>query len=314
MTNQDLTKHTIGWVGAGRMGYHMAERLIKAGCDVTVMDIIPEKIEPLGKMGAKLVTACADVADRDIVFFSVPGPSDLKEAVLGANGVLSRRDKAPGLLVDCSSVSVEASSEVREAAEKRGTDMLVASVSGNHHVIKAGKLTVVSSGPEKAFNLAKPYLDVIAPGGDSYVGEGDLARMVKICHNVLLAVYAQNLAEITVLAEKFGVPRHAFMEFINKSVMGSVFSRYKTPAIVNLDFSVTFTPHLLKKDLDLGLAAGRKLDVPMPVTAATREMVQTMIGYGYVDVDFMALLLLEAKAANLDLKPENVEVSDGLAD
>ena len=92
---------------------------------------------------------------------------------------------------------------------------------------------------------------MIAPAA-SYVGEGELARIVKICHNVFLGVVTQSLAEITVLAQKAGVPRHAFLEFMNQSVMGSMFSRYKTPAFVNLDFKVTFTPQLLRKDLDLG--------------------------------------------------------------
>jgi 3-hydroxyisobutyrate dehydrogenase len=296
------------------MGFRMAERLIKAGCIVTVYNRTRAKAEPLEKMGAKLVDSPSDLADCDIVFFCVPGPDELKEVALGIKGVLSRKDKAPRLLVDCSSVSPEASSEVREVAAGRHVDMLSAPVSGNPKVVASGKLTVVSSGPERAFNTAKPYLDVIGPGGVSYVGEGELARMVKICHNVLLGVYSQSLAEITILAEKFGVPRHAFMEFINKSVMGSVFSRYKTPAIVNLDFTPTFTPHLLRKDLDLGLAAGRRYDVPMPVTAATREMVQTMMGYEITDADFIALLELEAILSNFELKPENVEVSDGLDD
>jgi 3-hydroxyisobutyrate dehydrogenase-like beta-hydroxyacid dehydrogenase len=125
-------------------------------------------------------------------------------------------------------------------------------------------------------------------------------------------VVTQSLAEVIVLAEKNGVPRHAFMDFMNKSVMGSVFSHYKTPAIVNLDMHVTFTPALLRKDMDLGLAAGRALDVPMPVAAATRELVQAMIGNGYGDVDFSALLLQEAKAAGMTLEPENVAVTDGL--
>jgi len=135
---------------------------------------------------------------------------------------------------------------------------------------------------------------------------------VKICHNVFLGIVAQSLAEITVLAEKAGVPRHAFLDFINKSVMGSTFTRYKTPAFVNLDFAPTFTPLLLRKDLDLGLAEARKREVPMPVAAATREVVQTLIGNGYVDCDFAALLELEAKSAQLRLKPENIAVSDGL--
>jgi len=115
-----------------------------------------------------------------------------------------------------------------------------------------------------------------------------------------------------VLAEKAGAPRHAFLDFINKSVLGSTFTRYKTPAFVNLDFTPTFTPVLLRKDLDLGLAAARKHEVPMPVAALVREIVQSLIGTGSVDCDFAALLQHEAKAAQLALRPENVPVTDGL--
>ena len=110
--------------------------------------------------------------------------------------------------------------------------------------------------------------------------------MVKICHNMILGVVTQVLVETMTLAEKGGVPRHAYLDFINKSVMGSVFSRYKTPAFVGLDWTTTFTPVLLRKDLDLGLAAGRKLGVPQPLTALTREIVQSLIGNGYIDCDF----------------------------
>ncbi|HZX93707.1 MAG TPA: NAD-binding protein, partial [Myxococcales bacterium] len=188
---------------------------------------------------------------------------------------------------------------------------LAAPVSGNGKVVKAGRLSLVVSGSRAAFDEALPYLEALGEGV-SYVGEGELARTVKICHNVFLGVIAQSLAEITVLAEKAGVPRHAFLDFINKSVLGSTFTRYKTPAFVNLDFAPTFTPVLLRKDLDLGLAAARSLEVPMPLAAAVREIVQGLIGNGYVDCDFAALLELEAKAAHLPLRPENVPVSDGL--
>ena len=129
---------------------------------------------------------------------------------------------------------------------------------------------------------------------------------------MLLGVVSQSLAEITVLAERAGVPRHAFLDFINKSVMGSTFTRYKTPAIVKLDFTTTFTPVLLRKDLDLGLAAAHELGVPMPLAAATREIVQTLVGAGYADEDFMRLLTLEAHGAGVELTPERVDVSDGL--
>jgi 3-hydroxyisobutyrate dehydrogenase-like beta-hydroxyacid dehydrogenase len=260
-----------------------------------------------------VVDSPADLADRDIVFTMVAGPEDFLKIVTGENGILSRDGTAPSILIDCTSVSEEASAAARRAAAEKGVAYLAAPVSGNAKVVKAGKLSIVASGPRETYDEALPYLEALGVGA-SYVGEGEAARIVKICHNVLLGVVTQSLAEITVLAEKAGVPRHAFLDFINKSVMGSVFTRYKTPALVNLDFSVTFTPALLRKDLDLGLSAARSLDVPMPIAAQTREIVQTMIGSGFADTDFAELLTLQAQASGVKLDPENVDVSDGLED
>jgi 3-hydroxyisobutyrate dehydrogenase-like beta-hydroxyacid dehydrogenase len=129
----------------------------------------------------------------------------------------------------------------------------------------------------------------------------------------MLGVVIQNLCEITVLAQKAGMPRHAFLDFLNKSVMGSMFTRYKTPALVNLDFKVTFTPHLLRKDLDLGLDAGKEFEVPMPLTSLTRDLLQAMIGHGMSDQDFATLVMMQAKASGIELEPENVPVGDGLS-
>ena len=312
MTETNLKDSRIGWIGAGRMGYAMASRLLKHGCNVTVYNRTRSKAEPLVKLGATVVDSPADLAGCDIVFTMVSGPEDLIEVVTGAKGILSRPDCAPKLLVDCSSVSTEASATVRGRAAARGMAMLAAPVSGNAKVVKAGLLSVVASGPEAHFKIAEPYLALLGRGV-SYVGEGELARMVKICHNILLGVVTQSLAEITILAEKGGVPRHAFLDFINKSVMGSLFTKYKSPAFVNLDWTPTFTPYLLRKDLDLGLEAGRQLGVPQPLTALTREIVQGMIGNGYEDLDFGALLEMQAKAAGLALKSENRTVDDGLS-
>jgi 3-hydroxyisobutyrate dehydrogenase len=308
----DLTAHKLGWIGAGRMGYPMAERLAKAGCDVTVYNRTRAKAEPLAKSGIRLVDHPADLADRDVVFTMIATSDDLKQVTLGKDGVLTVAGKAPKILIDCSTVSEEASGEVRAAAAKLGTAMLASPVSGNGKVVKAGRLSVVVSGPKPAYETALPYLERLGQGV-SYVGEGELARMVKICHNVFLGITIQALVEVTVLAEKGGVPRHAFLDFINKSVMGSTFTRYKTPALVNLDFAPTFTPVLLRKDLDLGLAAARKVGTPMAVTALVREMLQSLIGQGYTDQDFATLLIQQARGAGMPLEPENVPLSDGLA-
>ena len=303
--------HTIGWIGAGRMGYAMAKNLLDAGCDVSIYNRTRSKAEPLAEFGAKIVDTPKDLSDRDIVFTMVSGPDDLLNVTFGENGVLTADEKKPKLLVDCSSVSEEASAATRKKANKINVAVLAAPVSGNAKVVKSGKLTIVASGPQQSFEMAEPYLNAIGIGA-TYVGENELARMVKICHNLLLGVVTQNLSEITVLAEKGGVPRHAFLDFINKSVMGSMFTRYKTPAFVNLDMTPTFTPELLRKDLDLGLTAGKNLGVPLPVTQLARDMVQKTIDAGHSGRDFSVLLEEQAKESGLELKPEHVEVGDGL--
>ena len=298
----------LGWIGTGRMGYEMAARLAKGGCDVAVWNRTKAKADPLAKYGARVVNELKDLASRDIVFCMVSTWDDVKEVV----GKLLSGSGKPKMVVECSSISLEGSAELRELLKRKGIEYLAAPVSGNAKVIKAGKLTFVVSGPRAAYEKAKPYLDMMGTGS-SYVGEGELARIAKICHNVMLGVVIQSLTEITILAQKAGMPRHAFLDFLNKSVMGSMFTRYKTPALVNLDFKVTFTPHLLRKDLDLGLDAGRELEVPMPLASVTRDLLQTMIGHGMTEQDFATLILMQAEASGIDLKPENVEVGDGLS-
>ncbi len=306
----NLTDHTLGWIGVGRMGFPMAKRLLDAGCDVSIYNRTRSKAEPLAEAGGKIVDSPKDLADRDIIFTMVSTSDDLVAVTFGENGVFTAEAK-PKLLIDCSSISEIASADLRTRAAEIGIDMLASPVSGNGKVVKAGKLTIVTSGPRAAFEMAEPYLNQVGRGV-TYVGEGELARMVKICHNLLLGVVTQCLAEITVLAEKGGVARHDTLEFINNSVMGSMFSRYKTPAFVNLDLTPTFTPILLRKDLDLGLKAGENLGVDLPVTSATRDMVQRAIDAGFTDVDFSVLLQEQAKASGLDIQPENIDVDSGL--
>ena len=298
----------LGWIGTGRMGYEMAARLAKGGCDIVVWNRTAEKAQPLTSYGAKVANQLRELSSKDIVFCMVSTWDDVKQVM---ENLLSSPDK-PRMVVECSSISLEGSAELREMLNKHDVQYLAAPVSGNAKVIKAGKLTFVVSGPKAAYDLARPYLDMMGTGS-SYVGEGELARIAKICHNVMLGVVIQNLCEITILAQKAGMPRHAFLDFLNKSVMGSMFTRYKTPALVNLDFHVTFTPKLLRKDLDLGLDAGREFEVPMPLTSLTRDLLQQMIGNGMTEQDFSTLLLMQAKASGIELEPENKEVGDGLS-
>ena len=281
----------LGWIGVGRMGLALATRLLEAGHDVGVYNRTREKAEPLAELGATIVDSPADLADRDIVFTMVAGSADVDEVVNGPRGLLSRPDVTPGVIVDSTTISPAAAEEIRAAAQQRGTAMLAAPVSGNPKVAVSGRLTIVASGPREAWLRARPFLELLARSV-TYVGDGERARLVKICHNLMLGVVAQCMAEITVLAEKGGVARADFLEFLNDSVMGSTFTRYKSPAYVNLDFKPTFTPALLLKDFHLGFEAARELGVPMPLAAATEQIVQGMVALSGNEVDFAALLEL----------------------
>ena len=306
---------TVGWIGTGRMGYEMAARLAQGGADVLAWNRTRAKAEPLTKYGAQVAGQLSELAARDVVFCMVAAWKDVKQVM---QELLAGKQQ-PRVVIECSSISLEGSAELRAMLAARGIAYLAAPVSGNAKVIKAGKLSFVCSGPKRSFEEALPLLKMIAPAA-SYVGEGELARICKIAHNVMLGVVIENLIEITLLANKMGVPRHAFLAFMNNGVMGSMFTRYKSPALVNLDWTTTFTPELLRKDLDLGLALGREWDVPMPVTAATREVLQTHFGaatlhkdpQAYLAKDFAALMETMALAAGMTLESEKQNVPTGL--
>jgi 3-hydroxyisobutyrate dehydrogenase len=302
----------VGWIGTGRMGSALAERLLAEGVDLWVYNRTRAKAEPLAELGAKVVDSPAELAGRDIVFTMVAGPQDVMEVAFGPEGVLAQRDARPSVLVDSTTIDTGTSRSLTEKAAEVGTAVLAAPVSGNPKVVRAGKLTTVVSGPRDSYERVSAYLECFGRKV-TYVGAGDEARLVKICHNLMLGVVTQTMAEITLLAEAAGVSRGDFLDFLNDSVMGSVFTRYKTPAFVNLDYKPTFTWHLLRKDFELGLEAGRELDVPLPTAALVHQIVVDGIGRGYGDQDFAALLSRLAEGTPVDLVSEHREVSDGLS-
>lgn len=303
--------HKVGWIGAGRMGANLAGRLLDAGVDVWVYNRTRAKAEALIEKGATVVDSPADLADRDIVFTMVAGPADVLEVTFGESGVLSREDARPKILIDSTTIDSTTSDELRERAAELGTEVLAVPVSGNPKVVKSGRLTAVASGPRSAYDEALPYLEQFGRKV-TYVGSSDEARLVKLCHNLHLGVVTQSLAEVTLLAEAAGVSRADFLEFLNESVMGSTFTKYKTPAFVNLDYVPTFTWHLLKKDFDLGMALGDEVGVPMPTAHLVSQIIVDGIGRGFGDEDFAALLTRAAEGAGMDITSEDKPVGTGL--
>lgn len=290
---------TLGWLGTGRMGAAMALRLVNAGNDVTVWNRTRSKTEPLAAAGAKVADSIGDLAAVDVVFVMVSTPENLLEVVLEEGGLLSSAT-LPKVIVDCSSVSIEASATVREAARERGVGFVAAPISGNPFVVAEGNSIMMASGPKETYELVQPYLNTISKTS-IWVGEAEQARVVKICHNLYLGLIVQSLSEVTVLAEKSGVPRAAFLEFLNSTVLASEWVRKRTPDMLELDWTPTFTTELLRKDFDLGLSVALDEEVPMPLAAGVMQLIQAAIGRGHRDDDFLSLFQVQAESSGMTL-------------
>ncbi|MGH7643168.1 MAG: NAD(P)-dependent oxidoreductase [Candidatus Dormibacteria bacterium] len=301
----------LGWIGTGRMGAQMVRRILEVGPSVIVYNRTRAKAEPLGELGAVIADHLWELGGCEVVFVAVSSSKDLRQVLLGAEGLLSGEAR-PRVVVDFSTVGVDASAAVRQELAAQGVELLAAPVSGNPKVAKAGRLTMAVSGSQSAFDSVAELLAQLGSGA-TYVGEGELARLVKLCHNLFLGVITQSLVEVTVLAEKGGVSREAFLRYLNGSVLGSTFTKYKTPQLVNLDFGATFTTNLLLKDFDLGLAVAHDLGVPLPLASLVQQLVMTLISLGYGEEDFAALLELQGRNSGLAVVSEQAKVSDGLS-
>jgi len=292
----------LGWLGTGRMGTAMAGRLVAAGNDVLVWNRTASKTEPLLAAGARAVATIGDLGEADIVFIMVSTPNDLEEVVGGQGGLLNAPRRAK-VIVDCSTVSMEASAKIRSMANERGVSFLAAPVSGNPHVVEEGGACIVASGPPETYAEVAPYLEQIAKVA-VHAGNEEQSRLVKLCHNLYLGMMVQALVEVTSLAEKGGTDRQAFLEFLNGTVLGSDWVRKRTKDLVAQDWTPTFTTELLRKDFDLGLAAARTLEVPMQVGASVHQLIQASIGLGFRDEDFLSLYVQQARAAALPSSAE----------
>jgi len=283
------------------MGEAMVERLLAADIGVSVWNRTPAKCAPLVEKGARHAVSPADAASERVVFSMVLDDTALKDLWSAEDGVLAGNAR---VWIDCSTVSPEAAAEAAQAARDRGVTMISAPVSGNPGVVRAGNLIFAVSGPADAIEEASPFFAAIGRG-HHVVGDAQQAVVVKLCTNAFLAVVMQTLSEVAVLGEKSGVKRGALMEFINDSAVGSPFSTYKTPALVNLDFSPTFATEAQLKDLDLIHSLAAAAGAVMPAVAETekqfKRLVETGVGTG---LDIAATLLLVARDSNLDIQPE----------
>ena len=275
----------VGLIGLGNMGTAFAERLLDAGYGLVVMNRTPAKAAPLEARGATLAGSYADLAERaDVVLTSLADDDALDEVAAALLAVAK-----PGtVLVDTSTVSPAVSARVAERAEKASVAYTRAPVSGNPTVVRAGNLSFIVSGPSETLDGVEPILLAIGPTVYR-VGDAEEARVVKLAINLMIGGLAQLMAEALVLGESSGVSRAALLEVMGGSAAGAPFVRYKTGALLEDDYSATFTTALMGKDLDLILDAAGDAGVELPVTTGLRTIVRSAIEAGYADDDFMAL-------------------------
>ncbi|MDX6338781.1 MAG: hypothetical protein QOG05_6121 [Streptosporangiaceae bacterium] len=296
------TNQRVSWLGVGRMGEAMAERLLAAGVGVQAWNRSPDKVAGLVAAGATLLASPA-LSDAPVAFSMVLNDEALDALWQADDGILAGA-RPPDVWVDCSTVSPAASQRAADAAAARDVAFVCAPVSGNPLVVRSGNLIFAVSGPPAGVATATPLLRHI--GRAVHVaGGGHEARVVKLCTNLVLAVLTQALAEALVLGQSHGVRRAALMEFINDSAIGSPFTRYKTDAFVRLDLEPAFTPEGQRKDLRLALRLAAEHEVPMGVSSATEVEFSRLVASGLGEgLDFASLVLLAARDAGIAIEPE----------
>lgn len=288
----------IAVLGLGRMGTAIAERLEQTDHELLVWNRSPAAAEPFAGRGVTVLETPARALESADLCITMLADSDAVEQVAaGSDGVLTGSGEA--VLMDMSTISPEASARVAEAAGRAGVRYLRAPVSGNPGVVAAGNLGIMVSGPRETFDELRDTLAEIGPNL-FYVGPEEQARVVKLAINLMIAGTAELMAEALVLGERYGIERADLLQVMGGSAIGSPFVRYKTDALIADDYTSTFTTSLLAKDLDLALAAGAERQVPLPLTEATRELVEGCVSEGFGDIDFTSFLPRLRREAGLE--------------
>jgi 3-hydroxyisobutyrate dehydrogenase-like beta-hydroxyacid dehydrogenase len=278
------------------MGVPMARFILKAGYPLVVFSRSADSRSKLVAHGAREATTPGEcAAAADVLFTSLPDDSALQSVVLGADGLLAHAKK-DAIFIDTSTVSVQASTAIDHEAQRLGVAYLRLPISGNAASAETGDVTALVSGPETAWKQIQPIVAAFSKA-QVYLGDGEQARTMKLVVNALVVNTAQALAEALALGRKSGLEWNAMLDTLAESTIASPWLKAKIALMKPRDFTATMTTRLILKDLDLMLDAARMHDVAMPLTAATRQLLQAAIGAGYATEDYLAAIkLLEAQA------------------
>ena len=299
MTEQrKQARHSIGWIGLGKMGTPIVANLLKAGFDVTVYDVDAARIGELAALGARSSASIASLAASvEIVFSIIPDDAVLRQVALGAEGVVAHA--APGTIyVDMSTVSPVASVEVRDAAKARHIAFIAAPVSGSTVLAKKAQLTVFASGPKDAFERTRPVFETLS-ARQYYVGEDQQARYLKLAINHLVGSTAVLLAEALTLGTKGGLDWAQMLAVIGDSVVASPLVKYKLEPLTRRDFSPAFSSAQMLKDMTLVVDAGDAAGVPMATAMLVRDQFAGYVGGDGAQLDFFSIVRAVEAAANV---------------
>jgi 3-hydroxyisobutyrate dehydrogenase-like beta-hydroxyacid dehydrogenase len=289
----------LGFVGLGVMGSRMVRRLLASGHAVAGYNRTRSKAQWLidaGMKWAETPRAAAEAAE--IVISMIANTEALRAVTTGPDGVLAGLSGGK-IYIDMSTVSPAASRELAAQAAAQGAQMLDAPVSGSVITLEEGKLSIMVGGDRGAFEKALPVLQHIGPKV-TYVGANGLAASMKIATNLSLAVQMLAFSEGLLLAEKSGIPRATAVEVLLNSVIASPMVKYRGPFVLNMPDEAWFDVNMMQKDLQLALEMGLRLNVPLPTTATTNEMLTAARAMGFAQQDFAVLFEVLAKLAGLE--------------
>lgn len=291
-------KQKIGWIGVGKMGNPMSKNLIKAGYSVTVFDIVPEAMNALAEEGAKVASSAAQVAaDADVIVSMIPDDHALEDVSVGPEGVF----KGIGThvtYIDMSTVSPIISARVSEVAEDKGIKYLRAPVSGSTEAAEKASLTIMASGPKDAYDQCEDIFKLLGQKV-FHVGDGDEARYMKLLVNMMVGITSAMTAEALIFGEKGGLDWSQMIDTINNSVIASPLIGFKVQLLKDRDYSPMFTATQMAKDFDLALDTGKAMDIPMPITALTRQLYGSMKATDKGGFDYFGIVALFEEMAGL---------------
>lgn len=277
----------VAWIGLGKLGLPMATRIAAAGYPVQGFDLSAERMalaEQAGITPHRALTS--SVEDCRLVFVSIPDDRALLGLTLAPDGLIEAM--APGsVLIETSTVSIEASEQVARAAEARGIAYLRSPVSGNPVAAESGTLSAMVSGPREALDDALPVMESFTKA-QYWLGEEEQARFAKLAINLMIAVSAGMMGEALAMARKGNIGWEAMLDLMANSAVGSPMVNYKTQPLKDRDFTSTFSAAQMAKDLDLILGCAHGAGVAVPLAAQMREAYSSLIGTGYGEDDYIA--------------------------